>query len=97
MENTSVGIRDAKIHLSRFIQIVKNGGEVILTDRGKPVGKIVPFLQVDLPLSERVKNLENKGIIAPRIGKDRIKLYTPIPVPEDMAQKFLKEDREDGV
>ncbi|MFP4087892.1 MAG: type II toxin-antitoxin system Phd/YefM family antitoxin [Desulfobacteraceae bacterium] len=66
MEQSRVGIREAKIHLSRFLQIVKNGGEVILTERGKPVGKIVPIQQMELPLSERLKQLENKGIIGPR-------------------------------
>ena len=73
MESSSVGIRDAKVHLSRFLQIVKNGGEVILTDRGRPVAKIVPFRQSELPLSERVKNLENKGIIARRVGQGTYK------------------------
>ena len=96
MEITRVGIRDAKIHLSRFLKIVKNGGEVILTEHGKPVGKIVPFQPSELPLSERLKMLEDKGQIEPRIGKGKAKVYPPIPVPDDIAQRFLKEDRKNG-
>ncbi|MFP3912451.1 MAG: type II toxin-antitoxin system Phd/YefM family antitoxin [Desulfobacteraceae bacterium] len=96
MEQSRVGIREAKIHLSRFLQIVKNGGEVILTERGKPVGKIVPIQQTELPLSERLKHLENKGIIGPRQIKEEVKL-SPIAVPDDIAQKMLKEDRDHGV
>ncbi|MFZ5572571.1 MAG: type II toxin-antitoxin system Phd/YefM family antitoxin [Thermodesulfobacteriota bacterium] len=46
MKSPRIGIREAKMHLSRFLQIVKNGGEVILTDRSKPVGKIVPFQMI---------------------------------------------------
>lgn len=94
MEPSRVGIRDAKIHLSRFLQMVKNGSEVILTDRGKPVGKIVPIQQTELSLSERLKHLENKGIIAPRQIKEEVRLSPPIAVPDDIAQKMLKEDRD---
>ena len=97
MEPSRVGIRDAKIHLSRFLQIVKNGGEVILTERGKPVGKIVPVQQMELSLSERLKQLENKGIIAPRQIKEEARLSSPIAVPDGIAQKMLKEDRDHGV
>lgn len=97
MEQNKVGIRDAKIHLSRFLQMVKNGSEVILTERGKPVGKIVPIQQVDLPLSERLKHLENKGIIGPKQIKKGGRLPPPVAVPDDIAQKMLKEDRDHGV
>lgn len=96
MESIRVGIREAKAHLSRFIQIVKNGGEVVLTDRGRPVGKIVPFQQKELSLSERIKALEDRGTIAPEIGKKKPALFTPIPVPDHIAQKFLREDRDAG-
>jgi len=96
MEPSRVGIREAKIHLSRFLQMVKNGSEIILTERGKPVGKMVPVQQMELPLSERLKQLENKGIIGSRQIKEEIKL-SPIAVPDDIAQKMLKEDRDHGV
>jgi prevent-host-death family protein len=43
MQSVSIGIRDAKINLSKLIKMVKNGNEVILTDRNRPVGKIVPI------------------------------------------------------
>ena len=96
MERTIVGIREAKIHLSRFLQIVKNGGEVIRTDRGKPIGKIVPFRQTELSLPERLKHLENREIIPPMAGKGRRKPAAAMPVPDEIAQRFLREDRRDG-
>lgn len=96
MESIRVGIRDAKAHLSRLIQIVKNGGEVVLTDRGKPVGKIVQFQQKEPSLSDRIQHLENRRIIVPEIGKKKPKPFTAIPVPDNIAQKFLREDRDAG-
>ena len=93
METTKVGIREAKIHLSRLIKYVMNGYEVILTDRGRPVGKIVPIETESLPLEARIQRLEDRGVIKP-IGKRlRKKTPLPIPIPDDLAQKYLKEDR----
>jgi prevent-host-death family protein len=93
MQSIRVGIRDAKMNLSKFIKMVRNGSEVILTDRGRPVGKIVPVQPEDLPLSARIKKLEDMGVVKALPHKKGIKLSSPIPVPNDIAQTFLKEDR----
>jgi len=93
MQPTRVGIRDAKMHLSKFIKMVQNGSEIILTDRGRPVGKIVPIQPEDLPVSVRVKKLEEMGLLEALPQKKRKKLPLPIPVPNDIAQMMLKEDR----
>jgi len=93
MQSTRVGIRDAKIHLSKFVKMVQNGSEIILTDRGRPVGKIVPIQAEELPLSSRIKKLEDMGILEALPQKKQKKLPLPIPVPDDIAQTMLKEDR----
>lgn len=38
-------IGELKTHFSSYIQKVKNGGEVIVTERDTPVAKIIPFSQ----------------------------------------------------
>ena len=93
MQLTRVGIRDAKVHLSKYIKMVRSGAEVILTDRGRPVGKIVPIDSKDLPLSARIKKLEDMGVLETLSQKKRKKLPSPIPVPNNIAQSILKEDR----
>jgi len=93
MPSTSVGIRDAKMHLSKYIKMVQQGTEVIITDRGRPVGKIIPIQARDLPLDERIKRMEDLGLIDPIAGKNPKKIPPPIPVPESIAQKLLQEDR----
>ena len=94
MQHVSVGIRDAKINLSKLLKIVQKGSEVILTDRGRPVGKIVPVKPESLPLLERVKRLEDQGIIEVISGKGRKKIPPSIPIPNGLAQRYLREDRE---
>lgn len=92
----NAGIREAKIHLSKLLKHVKNGHEVILTDRGRPVGKIVPIKPTELPLEERIRRFEEKGLVKPLSGSSRYKMPQPIPVADNIAQKFLAEDRYDG-
>ena len=66
MQHTSVGIRKAKIHVSKLLKMVQEGKEVILTDRGRPVGKIVPIQPETLELSDRIERLEAQDLLEPR-------------------------------
>lgn len=93
MQSLRVGIREAKINLSKLLKNVEKGREIIITDRGKPVGKIVPMPTGSLPLAERIQELERQGWIEPKKKKTVKKFLIPIPIPDELAQKFLQEDR----
>ena len=41
--STEVGIRDLRDHLSRYITQVAEGSEVVITDHGRAVARIVPL------------------------------------------------------
>jgi len=86
-----VGIREAKINLSKYLKFVKNGNEVILTDRGRPVGKIVPVEKDELSLAERIKRLEDRGVLERK--KENYKIPPPLPVDGSIGQQILQEDR----
>lgn len=94
MRNTSVGIRDAKIHLSRYLKLVQKGNEVVITDHGRPVGKIVPIDNRDLPLQDRIDRLVAQGGIEPLTGERMCNLPPALPVPPNAAQRMLQEDRD---
>lgn len=42
MTEMTVGIRDLKAQLSNYLRQVKAGATLIITERGRPVGRIVP-------------------------------------------------------
>ena len=42
-EAPGIGIRNLRDNLSRHLETVKNGGEITVTDHGRPVARIVPF------------------------------------------------------
>ena len=88
----NVGVREAKINLSKLLKRVMRGQEVIITDRGKPVGKIVPVPQDDLSLAERIKRMEEQGSLGPMRKGGAIRL-PPLPARKGVAQEFLQEDR----
>jgi prevent-host-death family protein len=43
IKGAPVGLREANQHFSSLMQRVRNGEEVILTERGKPFARIVPI------------------------------------------------------
>ena len=38
-----VSIRDANQHLSRYLERVEQGAEIIITRRGKPIARVLPM------------------------------------------------------
>jgi prevent-host-death family protein len=94
MQSIHVGVREAKISLSKLLKMVKNGNEIILTDRGRPVGKIVPLKEESLPLEMRIKRLEEQGVIGSGAEKTREEIPPPIQLQHGIAQRLLQEDRD---
>ncbi len=93
MENLKVGIREAKANLSKLLKIVHSGKEVVLTDRGRPVGKLVPIGKRALSLASQIKEMEDAGIIETAMKKAHRRFPPPILVEKGIAQRLLKEDR----
>jgi prevent-host-death family protein len=60
MSEVQVGIRELKTHLSEYLRRVKEGETVVVTDRGKPVGRIVP---VGEPLTDRLQAMAEAGLL----------------------------------
>jgi prevent-host-death family protein len=54
-----VNIRELKTHLSKYLRKVKEGQTVLITERGKPIGRIIPE---GIPLEERLDDLISAGL-----------------------------------
>ena len=57
---TTVGIRDLKNQLSRFVAQVRQGQEVMVTDRGVAVARLVP-----VDTSRALDQLIAEGLVEP--------------------------------
>ncbi len=88
---TTVGIRDLKARLSHYVRQVKSGETVIITERGKPVGRIVP---IEKSLDEKMQELVDSGFMT-WSGK-KIKSSKPVARTkgDKTAAQLLLEDRE---
>jgi prevent-host-death family protein len=93
MQSISVGIREAKINLSKLLKSVQIGREIVITDRGRPVAKIIPVQAISLPLAERVKEMERQGWVEPLKKKTR-ELHPPIPLPKELDLNFQGQDQD---
>jgi prevent-host-death family protein len=56
-----VGVRELKNKLSAYLDRVKDGEEVVVTDRGKPVARLVPIDRS----TERLNQLIAAGLVTP--------------------------------
>lgn len=61
MSQASVSIRELKSRLSHFLRLTKEGSSVIITDRGTPIGRIVPILQRGKQLDEHLAAMKQAG------------------------------------
>lgn len=55
-----VGVRELRDHLSRWLDEVKAGGDITITERGKPIARIIP-----IAWSDRMARLVAEGIVTP--------------------------------
>ena len=94
MKKNYIGIREARINLSKLIRDVREGMEIIITDRGTPVAKLVPAQGQTLSLEERIKNYESCGLIESYSEKKDVD-STPIELPREDVQRYIREDRDD--
>lgn len=61
MAQHTVGIRQLKEQLSQYVDQVKTGSTIVITERGKPVGRIVPLAP---SLSDRLQQLAQANLLA---------------------------------
>lgn len=61
MAQTTVGVREFKARLASYLRQVKAGNTLVITEHGKPVGRIVPMKS---SVQDRTQELIQAGVIA---------------------------------
>lgn len=65
MDTPTVGIRQLKAHLSEYMRRVKAGETIIITERGAPVGRLIPEAAATHDsLDTRMQRLLDAGLAA---------------------------------
>ncbi len=95
MKITSVA--KLKASLSEYLRQVKAGEEVLVTERGKPVAKLVPT-DSSKALPEHLCEMEKHGLVKRGTGK-LPKNFWDLPRPKDpkgLVRKAVLREREEG-
>lgn len=94
---TAIGIADLKARLSEYLARVKAGDEVLITDRGTPIARIVPLADRD-NAGAGWEELERAGLIRrPARRLDEAFWALPRPAdPEGWVRATLMAERETG-
>jgi prevent-host-death family protein len=64
-----------RAHLSRYLDQVRDGEEIVVTDRGTPIAKITPTNG-----RSRIDELIAAGILTPPVNKGPRSVPTPIKI-----------------
>ena len=66
LDRMDVGIRDLRNHLSRYIDQVRGGEELVITDRGSAVARLVP-----VEGGRKLDRLIAEGVVTPAAKRRR--------------------------
>lgn len=92
----TVAISKLKASLSEYIAYVKRGEELVVTEHGKPVARIVPIAQ-NPDNDSRMQELIRRGVIRPGKGNlaEVLAGLPVIRVPEGTVQRLIDEERKE--
>lgn len=90
-------VSQLKTSLSAYLLGVKNGEEVLVTERGRPIARLVPAPGAE-GASDRTRRLIRAGILRPGTGRLPREFLKPSPVadPEGKTLRGLLEERRGG-
>ncbi len=86
-DHQPVGVRDLKNRLSAYLDLVKSGQEIVVTEHGRPIAKLSP-VNADV---DRMAALVEAGIVQPprsrarRLPTERVTLVGSSSMDADVA------------
>ena len=89
----TAGIREAKAHLSSLLAAVRSGEDVLITDRGRPVARIVREPARAQPIDERLERLAGTGFLTLRTEPHRRDNLTTYRLAGTPLSRIVSEDR----
>ncbi len=93
----TAAVSELKARLSEYLNRVKSGEEVLITDRGNPVARLLPISR-GRAVRETMATMEKRGLI--KLGSGKLpKDFWTMPKAEDsegLVLRALFEEREGG-
>jgi prevent-host-death family protein len=94
---TTATVSKLKASLSEYLRRVKAGEEVLVSERGRPIAKLIPVTGRDA-LPDHLAEMARQGLV--RVGSRRLsRAFWSLPRPKDPKGRVLGallEEREQG-
>ena len=88
-----VGIRKLKSDLSRYVNEARHGQEIMVTDRGKPVARIVGDVLPSKGIQQHLAGLAAEGLIDLPHQPLKISRGLPVAAKGKSASQIILDDR----
>jgi prevent-host-death family protein len=89
-----LGLREANQKFSKAIQAVKQGKEIVLTERGKPIAVIKP-IEAGKDESAVIRRLESEGVLRPAAKRGAMPDIKPVRIKGKALSATVREDRDE--
>ena len=90
----AVGSRELKNRLGTYLQRVREGVTILVTDHGRPVAELRPIAEGSTDLEERLGELAAQGLVTLRQRKGMAP-FKAISIEGKPVSETIIEDRED--
>jgi prevent-host-death family protein len=87
-----VGLREADQNFSKVINAVRSGHEVTLTERGRPIARIIPIPTPD-DGEEKIQRMVATGLLRPATKNWKMPLFAPRPLRGPSIVQTIREER----
>lgn len=81
-----VGIRELRAGLSRYVEQVKQGEEIVVTEHGKPVARLVPING-----ERKIDRLIREGVVIPARSRTGWRPERLIPVEGSVSEIVIEQ------
>jgi len=89
-----IGLREANVYFTKYIKMVRQGKEIILTERGTPIAIIRPILPEKASPEERIMEMEKQGKLK-RSEKRTFSFRRLIQAPGKSVSEAVLEERDE--
>jgi prevent-host-death family protein len=89
----TAGIKELKNQLSRYIALVKKGDDVLITERGRVIARVIPENQCRNSLRQALQTLVLKGQVIMPTREIEKNFPEPVKLPGKAVSEIVLEDR----
>jgi prevent-host-death family protein len=94
-----IGVRELKSHLAHYLRAVRKGQSIVVTKRGKPIARLVPFPQpghtaMPTGLESKLWKLNAQGLLTWNGSAFQLPESAAVNRSESLLSDLVVEDRE---